>query len=182
MALLGCTLAVLAACEKKGEVASLLQTMQEHRETDSILHPQVWQVNRKQSEMDASRVVMLSRYATDVLQYDDTQRPRLTICCDAGKLEVIVSYNRTLSYDSQVAMRLRFDSATAIGQLWWSSTDREAAFADAPARVLRLMLRADTLRVEAKTERDGPLVARFGLDGLRDSLPHLQQDCPTAGT
>jgi hypothetical protein len=106
-------------------------------------------------------------------------RPTLSVRCSGRSLEVFVvaSAASIESSDGLHTVRLRFDEGGELVERWAESDDRQALFAaDGPATARRIA-GAGTVSFGFTPYNASPVVARFDVRGLSDTMAKVSKTC-----
>jgi type VI secretion system protein VasI len=170
---------VLAAAAEKvrQEVEAVSQ-----KETEEKRQVESWTVSHSKSDMDDSPIILIYKDANaPVSAWLKEVKPSLNIRCKEN--ETNVSFDADTNFTpvygeyGRVSVRIRIDDGKAVSQLWFESTDGEAAFSPNAVGLLRQLQNAKTFRVEFNPYNGGLVTAEFDVRGLKPHLEEVAKTC-----
>ena len=144
-----------------------------------------WTVHTSISPIDDSTNVLLQILSNDVVpsKFGGPIRLALAMRCSEGKPSLSVDFGDHFMVSSKFAdwgaVSYRIDRAPAAREEWTHTTDNASLMvADVHAiRVMRQLLGAKTLLVQATPFGEGPITATFDVDGLEAVIAPLRSAC-----
>lgn len=144
-----------------------------------------WTVHESISPIDDSTNVVLRILSTDVVpgKFGGQIRLALAMRCFEGKPSLSVDFGDHFMVSSKFAdwgaVSYRIDRAPAAREGWTHTTDNASLMVtDAHAlRLMRQLLSAKTLLVQATPFGEGPITATFDVDGLEAAIDPLRTAC-----
>ncbi len=140
-----------------------------------------WQVTDKRNEMDGTREVALVLDAQNEVEgFIGSNRSYLVIRAK-DKPEVFIHVGSPFEsiygeFDA-TSVRLKFDDGTPIKQRWSESTNREAAFASSPVKLVQQLSASNKFLFEYTPFQKRATTVRFDLTGLSPKLEPLADVC-----
>ncbi len=130
-----------------------------------------WRVTKKQSPIDDSYTVVISRDAeAPVSSGFKKERPTLIMRKQEGKREVYILFPMYLG-SSKIPVTVRFGSNEAITEDWGTSSSGKAVFSPFPFEDFFAMVKSSNKLVVRLTPfGENPETVVFGLEGLDDML------------
>jgi hypothetical protein len=141
-----------------------------------------WQTSESSSKMDGTREISLNRKAVNQIDgLIGSYTPELRIRCSKHKTEVYVVTGQPFEsiygeFDS-VRVRLKLDDAAPSAQTWSESTDREAAFASNPQKLVKQLEIAKVFLFEFTPFEKRETTVTFNTEGLKDKLEPVSDVC-----
>lgn len=141
-----------------------------------------WQPGKGVSPLDDSVTHMTTLRAEEMIKagHKDIFVGLIARCKD-GKVELMMggpSLQYAVERDDVVTVRLRLDQQPPTTEQWTKDRfTREAIFAPRAPGLLQQMMDAETLRLEFAPFNAPPVVVRFDVRGLRESITPIAHAC-----
>jgi len=143
-----------------------------------------WELSEKSDPMDGTKETSLSLTSEDKVEgFIGSHSAYLFVRCAKGKPEVFVSLGVPIEaeYGSDTyGVRVKFDDEAAAKFRWNASTDREALFAPAPAKLVKLLEQSQVFLFEFTPFQKRATAIKFNVAGLREKLPLIAASCGLA--
>jgi hypothetical protein len=131
-----------------------------------------WRVTTEQNKMDGTAV-------TTAALSSSSKSESIILRCEKAKLEAYITTDDVLeSDDGLTKVRVKFDQAGPVKELWSISTDRVAAFSRRPSVFLTSILSSSRLDFEYAPFDKREKVTDFDLTGAATDISALVRACP----
>lgn len=113
------------------------------------------------------------------------RKPGLILRCQSRQFEAYISWNDYLGSDGghnsgTKEVTARFDAATPVSAMWFTSTDSTSTFAPAPQTLFKQIRAAGRLVAQVTPYNSGPVTAVFDLAGVEAATEVLRAECGIA--
>lgn len=138
----------------------------------------IWDVNFSRSEMDDTpQVVMRVESLETIEKHGNLIRPILIIRCAENSTDLFITYKKIFLNTESIQVEYRLDDNKSIKATWGISTDYKATFARKPINLIKSMFNKDRMLIRLTPYGDSPIVAKFNISGLKESIEPLRKAC-----